>query len=341
MIQRLGISLDEAFEKSVHNIEMEEAHRQMVRNNLHSKINKPMQATTINELYPEILAKIMLEGDEYSPRGMKIREILGFEFRIDDITQPLVTNKERKLNYAYTTLEPYLLLFKQNSVTVETCCYYVGKFLRANVVNKETGMMDGWYGDRLNTDGLPRQLHQLVEVYNILKKDPDSRRAVVSIYDGGIDLRRKNSLDIPCTLNLQFLIRSGKLNMITNMRSNDAVLGTPQNVVMFSFFQRMLSEWLGLEYGWYLHRVGSAHIYERDFEKADKIINCPEYESQREFGGIGGSPDEAFENAERLIAHEKMIRQDPSSYDISEEHEEIQETLAEYIIPHILRRHSS
>lgn len=103
-----------------------------------------------------------------------------------------------------------------------------------------------------------------------MHSDPDSRRAVIPIYsppDIGTD-----SNDIPCTTTLQFLIRSGCLNMITTMRSNDIYLGLPYDVFNFTMLQELVACRLGVKLGTYHHFVGSMHYYDRDSEKINAII---------------------------------------------------------------------
>ena len=228
-----------------------------------------IEAKTITEAYPEILELVMLEGKVSSPRGMKTYEVEDVTIKIEDVTQPFVLQKERKLNYPYCILEPILLTRPQTFAAKEAACFYVGKFLNSNVVNPTTGLMDGWYGDRINQRGI----NQLLKVYTVLLSDPDSRRAILTIHNSNDELQRMNSLDIPCTLDLQFLIRDNKLDCIVNMRGNDALLGTPQNFAMWTFMQRLLAAWLCIPPGNYYHRVGVLHLYDRDMKRAVNIRN--------------------------------------------------------------------
>jgi thymidylate synthase len=108
---------------------------------------------------------------------------------------------------------------------------------------------------------------------NLLRQDPDSRRAVVPIYarrDVGLDSR-----DIPCTTTLQFLLRGGKLTMITTMRSNDAILGMPYDVFNFAMIHEWMACRLGVELGDYIHFAGSLHYYGSDEAKLREIVAEP------------------------------------------------------------------
>jgi hypothetical protein len=110
-------------------------------------------------------------------------------------------------------------------------------------------------------------------VLDELRKDPDSRRAVIHIRElrDGFDLP-----DVPCTLALQFLLREGKLNLVVHMRSNDIVLGTCYDVPAFTIMQEVMANDLGVELGSYFHFANSMHVYERHYEMADaaRSISC-------------------------------------------------------------------
>jgi thymidylate synthase len=110
------------------------------------------------------------------------------------------------------------------------------------------------------------QIHrndQWVKVVNILKKDPQSRRAVLSIYDGKeID---EYTYDTPCTIGLQFYIFDNKLNMTVIMRSNDLVYGFCNDQYTFSKYQEMMARELNCEIGMYHHFVNNLHIYPRHY----------------------------------------------------------------------------
>ena len=128
----------------------------------------------------------------------------------------------------------------------------------------------GW--DRMTDDGVTVNSNygyciakkygfdQLEFVINELKKNPNSRRAVIHIKEPS----NKPSNDINCTVCLQFFIREGKLYMTTYMRSNDVWFGFPYDVFQFTCLQIYLSMVLEVELGTYTHIAGSLHLYERN-----------------------------------------------------------------------------
>jgi hypothetical protein len=71
-----------------------------------------------------------------------------------------------------------------------------------------------------------------------------------------------------CATQVQFLLRQGKLDMITTMRSNDVWHGLPYNLFQFGMLQCTLANTLGVKPGRYTHNAGSMHLYKRHWEKA-------------------------------------------------------------------------
>lgn len=96
-----------------------------------------------------------------------------------------------------------------------------------------------------------------------LRNDPYSRQAVIHIKDPS----NKPSKDVPCTLNLQYSIRDGKLYATTMMRSNDLWLGVPYDYFVFMSLQTKMAMELGVELGTYTHFASSLHMYERDWQR--------------------------------------------------------------------------
>jgi hypothetical protein len=105
----------------------------------------------------------------------------------------------------------------------------------------------------------PRLGWQLREVVHMLEAHPEARGAVAQVH-APEDLR-KGYPDQPCTLSLQFLVREDRLHLIATMRSNDIWFGTPNDVFMFTFFQREVAAALNLHAGHYVHQAGSLHVY--------------------------------------------------------------------------------
>jgi thymidylate synthase len=125
----------------------------------------------------------------------------------------------------------------------------------------------GAYGHRLRAYF---GVDQLERVSHALEASPDSRQAVLQIWDAASDLPGVNGVpardDIPCNVTALLKIRGGRLEWMQILRSNDLFLGFPHNVVQFTSLQEMLAGWLGVSVGGYHHLSDSLHVYARDLE---------------------------------------------------------------------------
>lgn len=118
-----------------------------------------------------------------------------------------------------------------------------------------------------------RTVEQVANCVEILRADPLTRQAVISIWNEK-DLTHVG--DKPCTIFLQFLVREGStgimsLELHTHMRSQDVWLGTPYDVFMFTQLQHTVARDLGLPAGQYVHHTTSLHIYERDIAATERM----------------------------------------------------------------------
>jgi thymidylate synthase len=103
--------------------------------------------------------------------------------------------------------------------------------------------------------------NQIYKVIDMLKKDPTTRKASVSMYDGKeID---KYSKDTICTYSINFQLHNDKLNMSVLMRSNDLVFGFCNDQYCFSKLQELVAQEVGLPMGQYFHYSDNLHIYKR------------------------------------------------------------------------------
>ena len=101
--------------------------------------------------------------------------------------------------------------------------------------------------------------HQLDKVVAMLKSNPETRQAVISIYDGKeISTYRK---DTPCTYAVQFTILDNKLHMAVLMRSNDLWFGFCNDQYCFASLQELVAERLSIGLGTYYHFAHNLHLY--------------------------------------------------------------------------------
>ena len=100
---------------------------------------------------------------------------------------------------------------------------------------------------------------QLDYVIELLKDNPETRQAAISIYDCKEHLDYKT--DTPCTYAVQFTVLDGKLNMSVVMRSNDLWYGFCNDQYQFSNLQMLVAYETGYNVGTYYHFAHNLHLY--------------------------------------------------------------------------------
>ena len=111
---------------------------------------------------------------------------------------------------------------------------------------------------------------QLDYVVDILKHNPKTRQAAISIYDGKEIKNAHYNNDTPCTYAVQFTIVDNKLNMCVTMRSNDLWYGFCNDQYCFSRLQLMIADRLEIRLGTYFHFAHNLHLYNNIIEKINE-----------------------------------------------------------------------
>jgi thymidylate synthase len=102
-----------------------------------------------------------------------------------------------------------------------------------------------------------------------LKRDPDSRRHIVSAWNVG-ELDRM-ALP-PCHCLFQFYVAEGKLSCQLYQRSADMFLGVPFNIASYALLTQMVAQVTGLKPGEFVHTFGDAHLYLNHVDQADEQL---------------------------------------------------------------------
>ena len=118
----------------------------------------------------------------------------------------------------------------------------------------------------------PRTVDQFPIIVNRLDLESDTRQAVITLWDPEYDAHGGKK-DHPCTTAFFFLVRDGKLNMKTVMRSMDLWWGWPYDAVQFSMVQQAVAACLGIPVGTYTHHAVSAHLYSPHFDVAQGMLD--------------------------------------------------------------------
>jgi len=183
--------------------------------------------------------------------------------------------------------------------------HYIRYYAGTKLAN---GRVPGAYGPRLFGTAPNDQIAKVIEV---LKQRPTSRRAVVQLYraeDLALSVGATSTselLDVPCTCTLQFLIRVEALQLLVNMRSNDAYMGLPHDIFCFTMLQELVARALDTEPGAYFHIVGSLHLYEEDLPSAREYL----YEGWHNAAPMPPMPHgNQMRNANSLVEAEREIR---------------------------------
>ena len=215
---------------------------------------------TLDDIMRWVFEQILLRGQDIHPTKGTAKELSGV---LLELTNPLA-----RISRTETRGKPFsclgeLLWYLAQTDDLSLISYYIPKY-RASAEGRR---VFGGYGPRLfNWDGL----NQFANVAQILKERPDSRRAIIQLFDAqDVAEARK---DVPCTCTMQFMVRHQQLHMLVYMRSNDAFLGMPHDIFCFTILQEIMARTLSLELGQYKHMVGSLHLYNRDFGNAQHFL---------------------------------------------------------------------
>jgi len=111
-----------------------------------------------------------------------------------------------------------------------------------------------------------KAIDQVSQVIEMIKKNPDSRRMIVSAWNAG--MIEQMALP-PCHLLFQFYVAEGKLSCQLYQRSADVFLGVPFNIASYALLTMMVAQVTGLQPGDFVHTFGDAHIYLNHIEQVN------------------------------------------------------------------------
>ena len=114
-----------------------------------------------------------------------------------------------------------------------------------------------------------RHIDQIGNVVAGLKRDPDSRRHIVSAWNVG-ELDRMALA--PCHCLFQFYVADGRLSCQLYQRSADMFLGVPFNIASYALLTLMMAHVTGYEPGEFVHSFGDAHLYLNHLDQADEQL---------------------------------------------------------------------
>ena len=116
---------------------------------------------------------------------------------------------------------------------------------------------------------------QLGWVIDEIKRNPDSRRLIVSAWN--VAEVPKMALP-PCHTMFQFYVAAGRLSCQLYQRSGDVFLGVPFNIASYALLTHMVAQVTGYEPGDFIHTLGDAHLYANHLEQADRQLRRAPYD---------------------------------------------------------------
>ncbi|MCU0423660.1 MAG: thymidylate synthase [Bacteroidia bacterium] len=214
--------------------------------------------------YEELLAYIYKNGTNKSDRtGTGTRSIFGAQLRFNlEEGFPLITTKKVHVKSIIHELlwfikgDTNIAYLKENGVSIWD------EWADAN------GNLGPVYGYQWRSWPTPdgKHIDQLTEVIDTIKKNPDSRRIIVSAWNVA-DLPKMALM--PCHAFFQFYVADGKLSCQLYQRSADMFLGVPFNIASYALLTHMVAQVCGLQAGDFIHTFGDAHIYSNHFEQVE------------------------------------------------------------------------
>lgn len=219
--------------------------------------------------FTETIREVMSNGDEITVRGNKTREMRTVIMQIKYPLQRVICIPKRNNNIFSTIAETLWVLAGRNDI----------KFLSMYLPRAADFSDDGltWragYGKRIrNFRGIFSQdVDQLEENIKLLSNDPDTRRAVISLWDPALDF--ESSKDIPCNNWIHSMIRNERLHMSIAVRSNDAIWGASGiNWFEWSVMMELMACCADSNVGEMTYFADSYHIYSRHYDKVENIMS--------------------------------------------------------------------
>lgn len=212
--------------------------------------------------YLDLLNRILSEGTRKEDRtGTGTISVFGHQMRFNlEEGFPLLTTK--KLHLKSIIYE--LLWFLQGNTNVK---YLQDHGVRIwNEWADENGELGPVYGHQWRSwpDYNGGVIDQISNVVEQIKKNPDSRRLIVSAWN----VAEVDSMALPpCHTLFQFYVADGKLSLQLYQRSADTFLGVPFNIASYALLLQMMAQVTGLKPGEFVHTTGDTHVYTNHLEQ--------------------------------------------------------------------------
>ena len=264
--------------------------------------------SNIEKQYQGILRKLVLYGKEKGDRtGTGTLSYFGDQIRHNMADGfPLLTTKKMAVKTMMTELKWFLKGDTNIKYLVDNNCHiwdgdaykayrriptnqldertFVHRIKTQDWFAKEWGELGpiygkqwrNWESQKFNVakgEGYLLQIDQIAKLIVDLKKNPDSRRLMVSAWNVG---EIEEVVLPPCHYGFQCYVSEGKLSLMWNQRSCDTFLGIPFNIASYATLLLLLCEETGLEAGELIGNLGDVHLYKNHVQQAkEQIVREP------------------------------------------------------------------
>ena len=213
--------------------------------------------------FHDLMRHVLEQGNLKTDRtGTGTTSVFGYQMRFDlSAGFPLLTTKKLHTRSIIHELlwflkgDTNIAYLKENGVTIWD------EWADAN------GNLGPVYGYQWRSWPAPdgKHIDQISEVIEQIKKNPDSRRLIVSAWNVG----QISSMKLPpCHAFFQFYVANGRLSCQLYQRSADIFLGVPFNIASYALLTMMVAQVCDLEVGEFVHTLGDAHLYSNHIEQA-------------------------------------------------------------------------
>ena len=205
---------------------------------------------TANDAFHDLYWRIVRDGVDFA--GTKALFNVGFEIEVPNANAILDRKVKRNWSYAYAEAEWQWYLSGDRNIAKLGELYGKVPAIWKRMAD-EQGNVNSNYGWQWQRN------QQLDYVIGLLRTQPETRQAAISIYDA--KEWESYTHDTPCTYAVQFTILHGKLDMSVVMRSNDLWYGFCNDQYQFSNLQMLVANKTGYDVGTYYHFAHNLHLY--------------------------------------------------------------------------------
>lgn len=249
--------------------------------------------STLDDLLHTTLTHLLTAGISIHPTKGPAKETFGAILELKNPRARLSVSAQRGRIFSAVG---ELLWYLSGTADKDQIVYYISHYAKS--ADPDAEIAQGAYGPKLFAYEGDNQVERVIAT---LKRKPDSRNAVIQIFNH----HELESGLASCTSTLQFVIRDHRLNLMTTMRSNDAYFGLPHDIFCFTMLQELVARSLGIELGTYVHSVGSLHVYE---EKIDPVRRYLDEGWQQSMEMPPMPPGSPWQHVERILELETRIR---------------------------------